>query len=277
MGSTGKSIEKFGQSVGGALGINPNTKMGKGGSFQMTKEGAAGEKEALQQLRDQIAGKAPSISELQYQKGLEDIIKQQQSATASARGVSNVGLLQREAMMQGQQAGLDLARESAAAKVAEQRGAQQALLNQAAAQRGVAQQSAAASLGAETEASKQRAGFLGNLGGGAASMMAMAMSDENMKEDIKPSSDSGNKMVESFMDALKSYTYEYKNKKNNGKENPDGKVTSVMAQDLEKSELGKQMVKESPEGKMVDYAQGMAPLFAAIAELNSRTKKLEGK
>jgi hypothetical protein len=59
--------------------------------------------------------------------------------------------------------------------------------------------------------------------------------------------------------------------------NPEGKVTSVMAQDLEKSKLGKQMVVDGPEGKMVNYGQGMAPLFAAIAELNQRTKKLEKK
>ena len=57
---------------------------------------------------------------------------------------------------------------------------------------------------------------------------------------------------------------------------PKGEVTSVMAQDLEKSDIGKQMVIDTPDGKMVNYAQGMAPLFAAIAELNKRTKKLEG-
>jgi hypothetical protein len=168
MGSVGKGIEKGVQFGGSLLGINPNTKLGKGGSFSMTKEGVAGEKEAIQSLRRQLSGKAPSISELQYQQGLEDILKQQQSATASARGVSNVGLLQREAMMQGQQAGLDIARESAAAKVAEQRGAQQALLNQAAAQRGVAQQAAASQLGAEQQASGTRAGFFGSLGSSAA-------------------------------------------------------------------------------------------------------------
>lgn len=171
MGSVGKGIEKGVQGIGGFLGVNPNTKLGRGGSFSMTKEGAAGEKEAIQSLRRQLSGKAPSISELQYQQGLEDILKQQQSATASARGVSNVGLLQREAMMQGQQAGLDIARESAAAKVAEQRGAQQALLNQAAAQRGVAQQAAASQLSAEQQASGTRAGFFGSLGGSAATLL----------------------------------------------------------------------------------------------------------
>jgi hypothetical protein len=232
------------------------------------------ETQMIQRQAAIASGKAPSYSELMYKQGLEDLQKQQMSSAASARGVSNPGLLQRNAMQLGQQAGLDVIREGAASKIQEQRAADQLIAQQAAAARGVSVQ---ANIANQQNAMAQRGQNLGFLGGLGSAGAMLAASDENMKEDIKPSGDSGNKMVESFMDALKSYTYEYKNKKNNGKENPDGKVTSVMAQDLEKSELGKQMVKESPEGKMVDYAQGMAPLFAAIAELNSRTKKLEGK
>ena len=260
-------------SVAKAVGLGGANEVGSGGAYKMTSQAKKAEQEMIARLRGQAAGTSPSITGMQYQQAMGDIAKQQQSAAASSRGVSNTGLLARQALMGGQQAGLDLANQAAIAKLQEQRSADEQLQRIAAAQRGVALQSGVANQQAQEAAQQRTANFLG----GAGATAAMAFSDENMKEDIKPSSDNANKMVESFMDALKSYTYEYKNKKNGDKENPDGKVTSVMAQDLEKSELGKQMVKESPEGKMVDYAQGMAPLFAAIAELNSRTKKLEGK
>lgn len=259
--------------VAKAVGLGGSTSVGSGGSFKMSEQAKKAEQEMISRLRGQASGKSPSITGMQYQQAMGDIAKQQQSAAASSRGVSNAGLLARQALMGGQQAGVDVANQAAIAKLQEQRSADEQLQRIAASQRGTAFQSGVANQQAQEAAQQRTASFLG----GAGATAAMAFSDENMKEDIKPSSDNGNKMVESFMDALKSYTYEYKKKKNGEKENPEGKVTSVMAQDLEKSELGKQMVKESPEGKMVDYAQGMAPLFAAIAELNSRTKKLEGK
>lgn len=285
MGSVGKTFEKVGQGIGTFLGVNQPTKMGAGGAFAVTPEAAAAEQETLQRLRDRAAGKGPSITELQYKQSLDDLMKAQQSSVASARGASNPMLLQRQAMLAGQQAQLDTAREIAMAKLAEQRAAEQSILQQAAAQRGVAMQSAASELGAVQKAGETRAGFFGAVGASGAKLMAgggggggaAAGSDENMKKNIEKSEKSGNELVEDFLNALKSYTYEYKEKEVNGKKTPEGEVTSVMAQDLEKSDLGKKMVHDTPEGKMVDYAQGMAPLFAAIAELNQRTKKLEKK
>jgi len=273
--AVGSFVSGIGEGVGNAFGFGAPKKMGSGGSFSMTKEGMEGEKETIQRLRERASGTAPSISELQYKQALDETRKAQQSAVASARGASNPMLLQRQALQMGQQAGLDVARESAAAKLAEQRAAEQSILQQAAAQRRVASQAAQANLLAEQQRFGSQMGFLGSLG--TAGALLYAGSDENMKKDIKKSEKSGNELVEDFLNALKSYTYEYKDKEVNGKKNPDGEVTSVMAQDLEKSELGKKMVKDTPEGKMVDYAQGMAPLFAAIAELNERTKKLEKK
>lgn len=243
--------------------------------FSMPKNLGEAEQQMIQRQAAIAAGAAPSITELQYKQALDDSLKAQQSAVASAQGVSNTGLLQRQAMLQGQQANLDIGRESAAAKLAEQRGADQMIAQQAAAARGVALQQAMANQQAATAQRQQNMSFLGNLGAAGATYAA---SDENMKTNIKESGDS-TKVISEFMDALKSYTYEYKKgaKQPAGKPNPEGEVKSVMAQDLEKSDLGKQMVTDTPNGKVVDYAQGMAPLFAAIAELNKRTKKLEGK
>lgn len=281
MGSAGKFVEKGFQTVGGVLGINPETNLQGMGQFKLTGEALAGEKESLQRFRDIAAGKTPSVSEMQFQKAIQDLSKQQLGAAASARGMSNVGLAQREAMQAGKEAGIELGAQSAIAKEQEMRAASEQLMRQAAAQRGVALGAAQANLEAGLKGSEIRSGLIGSLAGSAAKVVTgggqSPNSDVSLKENMNQTEKSGSEMVEEFLDALKSYTYNYKDKENNGQKNPDGKVTSVMAQDLEKSKLGKQMIIDGPEGKMVDYGQGMAPLFAAIAELNQRTKKLEKK
>ena len=270
-------------------GLTGANKKGKGGmlesvgmgspeklkGFSMPKNLAEAEQQMVQRQAAIAAGAAPSISQLQYQQALDDMTKQQQSAAASARGVSNQGLLQRNAMMGSQQMGLDLARESAAAGLAEQRGADQMIAQQAAAARGVALQQSLANQQAATAQRQQNMAFLGNLGAMGATVAA---SDEDVKMNKQESNDSS-KAISEFMDAIKSYTYEYKKgaKQPGDKPTPKGEMKGVMAQDLEKSELGKQMVTDTENGKVVDFAQGMAPLFAAIAELNQRTKKLEDK
>ena len=286
MGGVGKVVEKGIQTGGSFLGINPETKLEGMGQFKLTGEALAGERESLKRFRDIAAGKTPSVSEMQFQKAMQDLSKQQLGAAASARGMSNAGLAQREAMQAGKEAGIDLGAQSAIAKELEQRAASEQLMRQAAAQRGVALGAAQSNLEAGLAASRMRSEFIGNLAGSGAKVAAAqaqgaggaaATSDVSLKENMNQTEKSGSEMVEEFLDALKSYTYNYKDKENNGQKNPEGKVTSVMAQDLEKSKLGKQMVTDGPEGKMVNYGQGMAPLFAAIAELNQRTKKLEKK
>lgn len=276
-------LEEAGQKIGGFLGINPETKLEGMGQFKLTGEALKGEAESLRRFREIASGKAPSVSEMQFQKAMQDLSKQQLGAAASARGMSNVGLAQREAMQAGKEAGIDLGAQSAIAKEQEMRAASEQLLRQAAAQRGVALGAAQANLEAGLAGSRMRSEFISSLASSAASAgkdgggKAAASSDVSLKENMNQSEKSGSEMVEEFLNALKSYTYNYKDKENNGQKNPEGKVTSVMAQDLEKSKLGKQMVIDGPDGKMVDYGQGMAPLFAAIAELNQRTKKLEKK
>jgi len=284
MGDAGKAIEKGFQGVGTVLGINPETNLQGMGQFKLTKDAIEGEREALQRFRDIASGKSPSVSEMQFQKAIQDLSKQQLAAAASSRGMSNVGLAQREAMQAGKEAGIDLGAQSAIAKEQEIRAASEQLMRQAAAQRGVALDAAQSNLQAGLEGSRIRSEFIGSLAGSAASASSGgggggggANSDVSLKENMNQTEKSGSEMVGEFLDALKSYTYNYKDKENNGQKNPEGKVTSVMAQDLEKSKLGKQMVVDGPEGKMVNYGQGMAPLFAAIAELNQRTKKLEKK
>jgi hypothetical protein len=107
-------------------------------------------------------------------------------------------------------------------------------------------------------------GSLFNLGGtlGAAALM----SDVNLKTNIE------NFSSDEFLDKLKPYKYDYKDEKN-GK----GKQAGVMAQDLEKTEVGKQAVIDTPEGKMVDYNKLGPTMLSSLVELNERLKKIEGK
>lgn len=98
----------------------------------------------------------------------------------------------------------------------------------------------------------------------------MMMSDERLKKDIKSASG----QIRQLLDKLDAYQYEYKDNKGL----PEGEQIGIMAQDLEKAgPIGEAMVKETPEGKMVDYSQSMGTVFAALAALNKRLNDIEGK
>lgn len=109
-------------------------------------------------------------------------------------------------------------------------------------------------------------------GGASAAGGAAAMSDKDNKKDIEAPSE---KKVQSFLDALKAYEYEYKEPGAAGA--GEGKHISPMAQDLEKSELGKTMVEDTPDGKMVNYAKSGGLMLATAAMLNEKMESLEDK
>lgn len=117
-------------------------------------------------------------------------------------------------------------------------------------------------------------GFIGGLAGagatvasaGKAAPAAAAASDENLKHNIKTS----DKEISSFLEAIKSHSYDYKDKKWG-----DGRYISPMAQELEKSSIGRSMVIDTPEGKIVDYARGSGTYLAAASMLNRRLKEIE--
>lgn len=100
--------------------------------------------------------------------------------------------------------------------------------------------------------------FLGSIGGGD------WWSDKNLKKNIKPAS---SKLDELFKH-VKPYSYDYVHPKY-GEDDSVG----VMAQDLEKSELGKKAVIDTPEGKKVNYAKLMPSILASQAELHKIIKE----
>lgn len=165
-GGGGNVFKQAGNIVtGGAFG--GAQKLGSGGSFRMTRDAQLGEQQAIRALRDQAAGNAPSISAQQYQMALNQAAQAQQQAAASARGV-NPALAFRAAADATAMAQADAAAQSAMMQEEERRMAQQALIQAANAQRGVALGGAQANLASQGQYRGQTFDFLGNLGGSAA-------------------------------------------------------------------------------------------------------------
>jgi hypothetical protein len=108
-----------------------------------------------------------------------------------------------------------------------------------------------------------------DIAGQGAVTYATSASDKRSKKNIRHAKD-----LDAMLERLKPYEYEYKE--------PDhplrapGRRHGVMAQDLEKSELGKAMVKDTPEGKVVNYGQHAGTMMAAIARVHERVAALEG-
>lgn len=93
----------------------------------------------------------------------------------------------------------------------------------------------------------------------AAQGAAFAFSDERLKKDIKPISSDD---MDELKSTLKAYSYKFKNKAH-GK----GDYIGVLAQDLEKSKLGKTLVTEDEDGnKIVDLGRVMHLFLATLAE-----------
>lgn len=85
------------------------------------------------------------------------------------------------------------------------------------------------------------------------------------------------KDVERFMDRLKASSYNYKDEVKDSPMASKNRELGVMAQDLEKSKLGKESVKNTPNGKIVDYDNLGPKMMASIANLNERLKNIEKK
>ncbi len=99
-----------------------------------------------------------------------------------------------------------------------------------------------------------------------AGTIALLASDKILKENIVPSDSE----ILDFLEKLKPKKYTYKDEKY-GK----GDQYGFLAQDLEKHPVGKSMVVNTPEGKMVDYSRAIAVILAAESLLSKRIKDLE--
>lgn len=273
------------ESSGGGASSGPDTSL----KTSIDKQVEASRNAALGLITDlqkQSRGEGPSLADAQLQAAGNRTLAQQLALAASQRGGSPAALQRALVMQQGQQ-GRDLAEQSATAKLQERQMAQQQLgnltlgqqqqdLSQILSPAQLAQQAQLARDQAQLQKDlmlkQQQTAILGSLLGGAAAVGAAGIkSDKNSKKDIKD----GSSAVKDFLDALSAKTYSYKNPNEDGA--APGKRVGILAQDLEKSGVGRTMVMDTPHGKMVDTTQGFGAILAAQAELNKRLNALEKK
>lgn len=91
-------------------------------------------------------------------------------------------------------------------------------------------------------------------------------------ESLKNNLSQSQAKIDDFMNQLGSHAYEYKDKKDG-----EGTFVSPMAQEFEKSEIGKSAVIDTPEGKKVDYARLVGTELAALASQNTQIKDLQSQ
>lgn len=112
-------------------------------------------------------------------------------------------------------------------------------------------------------------------GGALAGTAAGGGSDKNMKENIQLADDKKiNSELKKLLSKIEPYMYDYKNPEQEGK----GTRLGVMAQDLEKSSMGKDMVMEDENGnKRIDLNKVASAALASASNLMDRVEKLEKK
>jgi hypothetical protein len=101
----------------------------------------------------------------------------------------------------------------------------------------------------------------------AAAMIAMA-SDKNVKKDIELAPE----LIDDFLSELTGYKYSYKDPEKYGK----GERLGVMAQDMDKSRMGKEATLIDGEGvERIDPSKALSAILASVGRLNDRIDQLE--
>lgn len=82
--------------------------------------------------------------------------------------------------------------------------------------------------------------------------------------------------ADAFLDQLHPYTYRYKDPSNEPSEQPNGgRYLGVMAQDVERSPTGTQIVKDTPRGKVLEGGAMLSAIAAGTGRLHERLSQLE--
>ena len=98
----------------------------------------------------------------------------------------------------------------------------------------------------------------------------VAKSDERVKKNIHKE----DARVDDFLRQLVPSSFEYKRPEQGVYAAPAGTNLGVMAQDVERSQIGREMVMDTPEGKVIDKYKMLAASLASNARLNERLDKL---
>ena len=261
MGKPVQSVINVGKGVLG-LGKTDTSAMG---AFNRTPEQIEAEKKLLGQLTQGLGQFDTTASDLASRKAMSMAAGQSRQASNPFLGI--------KAAQQAQMEGQEMAKMNEFERQAQQ---QRTLADLISGQRQAAQQSAQAQMETSQADQARRTGFIGNLAGSGATLGAGYLkgkekdSDENIKENKKAIEDSGGK-IDEFLSKLDPYTFEYKNK------DLGSKQMGVMAQDLEKSEVGSAAVREVNGSKVVDPSHLTMPILAAQSDMFKRIKELEDK
>lgn len=241
------------------------------------------------QLQAQALGEGPSVARQQLQTATERNLAETLGAAASGRA-QNTALAQREAQRQRAGASQLAARQSSELRAQEQLAARQQLGDlvtsarqqefqiqeadrQARQRLALAnQQAALATQGANLQQQGAERGRQAQLGkdviGGAAQAASFALSDETTKEDVKDIKESD---LKSFAKAVAAKSFKFK-------EDPDkNENVGVVAQDLEKSSLGKKLIDVVDGKKGINLSRATQANLAMNAELMKRIFKLESQ
>jgi hypothetical protein len=125
---------------------------------------------------------------------------------------------------------------------------------------------------ADRTANKGLAGEVIGAGGKALALF----SDERKKRDITAllAGDRESDPLLEALDRVRPVSFRYKNPNEVGAE--PGKKFGVLAQDLERTEAGASVVKDTPEGKMIDLPSAVGLCLAALADIRKRMGSQKG-
>lgn len=114
----------------------------------------------------------------------------------------------------------------------------------------------------------------GDTGAGEAAGLASIASDRRVKADVH---DEGghDSLVEDFLRKMDPKSYRYRAGLDAGAPPEGQRMLGVMAQDLEKSPMGSQMVRETGSGKAIDVRSATSGALAGLANLDERMRRLE--
>ena len=245
-GFTGQQAQLAGQQA--ALGMQ--------GAGQQA--GMAGQAQQLQmdKIRQQGQLYGAGVQQQQQALGMGSTLANQQQASLQGQIAQQAGLT-------GQQAGMTDAQMQNI--VAQQNAMQQAQLGREGMQ---LQRDANAAM--MPQAPNQTSQMLQTVA--TVAPMVAAFSDRGLKKNIRKAKDKDlmePKEIDGFLNDLYAYQYNYKDAGHG-----TGKQVGVMAQDLEKTQLGKQMVENTPQGKQINAAKGLGLAMASQARLNQRLNSI---
>lgn len=266
------------------------------------------QQQAADMMSAAAQGQSPSAAEAMLAGGAADMQQRLRNALASSaasqRGLgfgARQAAAQQAAAQAAGQMGSQTATQAAQLRANEMAQARQALAQQLAQMRGqdiqglqlgqqhnelLAAQNRAALEAAIAQAQVNQArhqgdlaaggDFLSGIMGGASGLLggiSTLISDERAKESIE---DIDDEKMRALLGALKAKRYDYRSPRDGGKRN-----VGIVAQDLERSELGRDIVREvdHPDGrrKALDVRRALSAALASAAHLHGRVAALEGR